>query len=62
MVEKKKAFIVSGLSALAVGVVHYLAQKTVSMVITNTEIQTLVVVGVVVLTVFGIGYIGMTKK
>jgi hypothetical protein len=55
MVNSKTAFKVAGGSALAVGIIYYLAQKW----ITQNPIMLAIIVA---LSVFGIGYFGMVKK
>jgi multidrug resistance efflux pump len=59
MVNKKKAFKVALISALAVGVIHYFAHMWIAPKLFPTTNPVMVVGITVVLAVFLIGYYGM---
>lgn len=60
MVSTKKALVVSGLSAIAVGVIHYTAHYFAPKVFPNNQVA--FVGSIVVLSVFAIAFFGMRWK
>lgn len=57
MVSVKKALVVSGLSALVVGVIHFIAHYFAPKVFANNQVA--FVGSIVVLSVFAIAFFGM---
>jgi len=61
MVTKKKALIISLISALIVGFIHFIAHRYVYLITTLPSLQVLYVGIIVVISVFIIAYFGMVS-